>query len=686
MNIDFRTALLAGLLLGGCNLTETNDFDLPSDDLDAPEPGAGPIGSPADELAGHNGAVPYSGQAIIPDECVGAPVVGIVNNPEGSCELRELPPEWAWRPMFVDGSPDVQALSLPVPHEFQKYCMYEWVAPYPMESRDQYAQLLNLIDASSDIELDSVAADCMGFKEQGDLNDPTVTVNLRDAFNLNIQAVDAGDLAHTAGYRQPVWLGLLDSVSQEAVDYGIPAHNEHGRYMSSLIGGIACPDEDPSCLRNIHHMLAMPRSDYQLPDWTVGEDYASKVDVAVQIYATVQQWREAKLNQDPLAADRLVINLSLGYNRVNAGVDEFGRGPQAALRTALEFASCHGALVFAASGNVRDENCPYNDPDPLAPAAFEDLPAPTEAECVALGFVPDWSKDFEIFPPPGIDRPLVYAVGGVTETDEPLPNARPHSLPRLVAHGANGVGPDLSMALTGSSVSTAVASATAMLMWSYAPRLRPDQIYELMYDSGWELQRQADFGLLGAMRPIHRVSVCAALDLMCSFEDPNECPQLGCIATEPAADGNLGGYHAAIDDVLSDPATIIEEWSGNPGTPICSTVPQTELVVPQPEQPICANCKADIAKGAIVGDDRLYMTIDASYKGLISDAIFIIQDGNGTMSTVEFDDQVIQSLNDVGVSVVKVRFEGPDTTQGTLDFQLATGLSQSNPIVINHLP
>lgn len=168
--------------------------------------------------------------------------------------------------------------------------MYEWVAPYPMESRDQYAQLLNLIESGSDIELDSVAADCMGFKEQGDLNDPAVTVNLRDAFNMNIQAVDAGDLAHTAEYRQPVWLGLLDSVSQEAVDYGIPAHNEHGRYMSSLIGGIACPDEDPSCLRNIHHMLAMPRSDYQLPDWTVGEDYASKVDVAVQIYAT-SRWR-----------------------------------------------------------------------------------------------------------------------------------------------------------------------------------------------------------------------------------------------------------------------------------------------------------------------------------------------------------------------------------------------------------
>jgi hypothetical protein len=680
MNTKTYFTMLAGLLLGGCNLSDETD-SLPIDELEQP---TSPLGDPASELESNEHASERSGQAIIPDECVGAPIVGILSNyPEAACDGFELPANFAWRPMFLNGSPDAAGVSLPVPEELQRYCVFEWVGAQPMEGRGAYAPLINAIDNYPYIDLDSVAADCMGFQEQSDLTDPNVTTALMDAFLANVDAVDAGDLGTTQGYREPVRLALLDSVSQWAVDNHVPAHNEHGRFMSSLIGTIACPDaSDEKCPLQIHHMLAMPREDYMLPDWNVGKDYASKVDVAVQIYAAVQQWREAKINGDDDRADRLVINVSLGYNRINAGVDEFTRGPQASLKAALEFASCHGALVFAASGNVRDEVCPYNDTDPLAPAAFESLPAPSEADCIKMGFAPDWAQDFPVF---GHERPLVYAVGALDGFGNPAVNARPHSLPQLVATGTNGVGRDMSMALTGSSVSTAVASATAMLVWGYNPRMTPDEVYAAMWESGYDMQRTADFGLNGNPGQMHRLSVCASLDFACSGANPNQCPQLGCVAAEPDKNANLDGYDYETKIILDDPATVIKEVDELPSTPVCDPTPQTELVLPQPELPICGNCKADIAKGAILNDDLLYMSIDASYKGLVTSAMLILSDDVGGVSTYMLSNTTITSLNDLGINVVKAKFNGPATVSATLTFTLATGMSQSNPVIVKRL-
>jgi hypothetical protein len=688
MNTKIHYTLMAGLLLGGCNLSDDQIND-EFDELEIFDPANGPTsplpGLP-DELAGTNEATPYNGVPMIPQECVGAPIVGILTNPAASCKLRDTPQDWVWRPMFEDGSPEVAALSLPVPQELERYCMYEYVGVMELKEIGEYAQILQAIDAHPDMELGSVAADCMGFKEQGDLNDSGIRKVLKESFAINIDAIEGSDLQATESYQQPVWLAVIDSVSQVAVDNQIAPHNEHGLYMSSLIGDIACPDAEPDCLAQIRHLLAMPRSDYQLPDWTVGEDYASKVDVAIQVYAAVQQWREAKINQDPDAADRLVLNISLGYNRLNAGADDFNRGPQASLKTALQFASCHGALVFAASGNVRDENCPDNDVGPLAPASFEAIPAPSEAECHALGFDPDWQLDFPVFPPVNHGpTPLVHAVGGVDAYDQFLVNGRKDSRPKLAALGANGIGSDMSMALTGSSVSSAVASATAMLLWMYNPRLRPDEVYEAIYDSGWNLGEPADFGVDGPGKDIHRISVCAALDRVCSNQDPNECPQFGCAAGPPAADGNLGGFFAEVDVVLADPATVIEDCESTPSAPICDPTPLTELVTPQPEVPICGHCKSDIAGGATADDDVLYMSIASAYKGSITAGVLIIEDAGGMSTAITFSNKVITALNNVNVNVTKVLFEGPGTVAATINFTLANGETQSNPVIVRSL-
>jgi hypothetical protein len=667
--------IVGGLLLGGCTLSEDH-IDIESDeDLDVP---TGPVAIPTDELASenHSQSVPAN-VGIIPAECIGAPVVGILQNPNGSCMLRDLPPNWIWRAMFEDGSPEVAALASPVPLEFQRYCMYEYVGQQEMKSLEDYNAILTVIDSHPDMTLDSVAADCMGFKEQTTLNDPDLRKLLNESFLLNIGAVESSDLAATLPYQRPVRVEVVDSVSQTAIDNGLTPHNAHGIFMSALIGNIACPNAEHACLDSIHHLLAMPRQDYVLPDWTVGEDYASKVDLAIQIYAAVQQWREDKQNHAPNMTDRLVINISLGYQRVNQGVDDFDRGPQASLKTALDFAACHGALVFAASGNVRDENCPDNDTGPLAPASFEEILAPTEAECHALGFDPDWAQDYPVFS--NNPRPLVYAIGGVDAYDEPLANSRPKSQPTLVALGANAVGNDQSLALTGTSISTAVVSAAAQLLWMYNDRLSPDEVYYAMYKTAWDLNTPADFGL--TLPNTRRLSVCAALDYVCGeLNSPSTCPILGCAPQPPAADGNLAGFFSAVDDVLHDPYNTIKEYDGHEVAPVCSSTPVTEVVTPQPEIPICAHCGADIMTG--MNNDKLYVSIDPAYQGAILDATLVLKNQWGTTTKIVIAPEAVESINDPAVSVVLVNFNAPLYTKtATLSFSLAA-TSQSNPVTL----
>jgi hypothetical protein len=264
--------------------------------------------------------------------------------------------------------------------------------------------------------------------------------------------------------------------------------------------------------------------------------------------------------------------------------------------------------------------------------------------------------------------------------DEPLANSRPASQPALVALGANAVGNDSSMALTGTSISTAVASATAQLLWMYNSRLRPDEVYFAMYKSAWELGTQADFGLTPGI-DTRRLSVCSALDYVCSdLNSPSTCPIFGCEPQAPAADGNLGGFFAEVDDVLNDPNNVIVEFDGHEDAPVCDSALPTELVTPQPEQPVCGHCGADILSGT--NNDALYMSIDPAYQGTILDAVLLTKNAFGHTTAITLDSSVVGSLNDPSVSVVRVNFNAPlYTKSATLSFTLAAA-TQSNPVTL----
>ena len=143
-------------------------------------------------------------------------------------------------------------------------------------------------------------------------------------------------------------------------------------------------------------------------------------------------------------------------------------------------------------------------------------------------------------PPPG-GHPFVFAVGGVDGADNEIYNARPKSTPRLVAPSEHAValvpagtkymdeqGASVELLesqptrrLTGTSVSAAVASAAAALVWSYRGKLTAPEVMELVYNGAEDLSPQTS--RVGAPDPVHRISLCGALTAACKG-GADRCP------------------------------------------------------------------------------------------------------------------------------------------------------------------
>ncbi|MFV8749608.1 S8/S53 family peptidase [Nannocystaceae bacterium ST9] len=679
INLRPNHLFACSLLLAGCDST----LDDSGDDVDETvEP------APQAEIAGPDQPqVPVTAPIV---DCPSARVIGILDgNPHGSCSLRNgLPPGWIWTAMFLDGSPGVDALTMPVPADLQRFCMFEYSSGKP--GLEDYTQLFTAIDNYPYMELDSVATDCRGEFAQADLNDPSLGFELHDAFRTGIDWIDAAELGPSQAMRTRVDMTVVDTISQTAAAQNIQPENQHGLFMAKLIGDIACPDADPNCLENLRYTLAMPRHDWASgPDWIRGGAHGTQGDLALAVYEAVAGWHERRVNNPSKAAPRLVLNLSLGWQRLTQDANDPDRGPTKSLLSALQFASCQGALVFVAAGNNPDEGCPDDHVGPLAPAMFEAIPAPTEHECDELGFSSPWAAQFPVFAQNGGYAPLVHAVGGVDERDLPLINARAGGRPRLAALGSNGVFADAGGStepLTGSSVSAAVASGAAALLWSYQPELRPDEIVDILYQAGWDLGDPSDFGIGGGGDRIHRISVCGALAKACVGMDPAECPELKCEAHQPDT-FVMDGFFAQVESLIEDPSTELDKIDTNqsPAAPVCEQFDWTELADPQPEKPICARCNMVVASGSTFGDDSVKMTTDAVYDGQVTAAWITVVDGAGMPAVINFDATVITSINSPTTDVTVAYVDAPATVSATLNFSLADGTTQANSISVKQL-
>ncbi|MCA9699213.1 MAG: hypothetical protein KC431_16940, partial [Myxococcales bacterium] len=225
--------------------------------------------------------------------------------------------------------------------------------------------------------------------------------------------------------------------------------------------------------------------------------------------------------------------------------------------------------------------------------------------------------------------------------------------------------------------------------WSYRPELRPDELMQIIYDSGWDTGRLADFALAGSPTA-HRLSVCAALSQACDGQS-GDCPTPVCAAAAPAADGNLTGFAAAVTAVLDDPSTNVENFVDLSvgAAPVCSVEEEgTDLASPQPDVPICSRCnlpKKDPDDDD--ADDQLVLTIAPPFAGLITGITLVTTDEIGAPTVLLLNPLVIASVNAQPhpVDVTRVAINVPDAVAASLVFQLVDGSTQTNQItVIEH--
>ncbi len=304
------------------------------------------------------------------------------------------------------------------------------------------------------------------------------------------------------------------SVVDSAVDTPPPrpgrARWEHGRAMGLIIHHLTCPDPSQMCLGGVESTLAtrfIMTDQGPIPDEVQGGRFGTLEDLATGIVNAVHKAQSR-------GQRRIIINLSLGWEPHLGGYyTEQGwtalPAPIQAVRRAIGYATCQGAVVIAAAGNRSDTTS-----GAIFPAAWEAKPLPDVAECQSYGLPTG--------PPPSQSayRPLVYAAAGLDRRDQTLANARLGGLPALMApashvmvtdnHSHTGV-------YTGSSVAAAVLSAAASLAWSYQPHLSGPDMMQLVYDASVDLGVRAELCFEGALcRHRRRVSLCSVVQAACA--------------------------------------------------------------------------------------------------------------------------------------------------------------------------
>lgn len=288
--------------------------------------------------------------------------------------------------------------------------------------------------------------------------------------------------------------------------------NLHGYNLAQQMHQLTC--NQSNCVGAISTRLAMDLrvdDNGRIVSDPRGGDFGSLLGLAQAIEDEVFDWQTSGVSTP------LVINLSLGWNPIYGGD---GSDPTLwppdvrAVHAALSEATCAGALVVAAAGNV--SGGAHSDANgPIYPARW----AEERVNCAGGGGV-------VINPNPSTMRKLLWAVGAVDEDDQDLSISRPNSRPSLVAYadhatvadraGAAGPGMFHTMPLTGTSVSTAVVSAAAAAVWENLPGSTNEQVMELLWESGTRVGDEDSFYCLaGTCEDSRRVRVCDAVEYAC---------------------------------------------------------------------------------------------------------------------------------------------------------------------------
>lgn len=272
----------------------------------------------------------------------------------------------------------------------------------------------------------------------------------------------------------------------------------HGRALADIVCDLVCDGDE--CPVAVTRQLAIQRAQEGY-DGNPGEDggfYGSTADLARGIRDAV----------DGAAGGRTVLNLSVGWNPA-WGEDTTGAELVQAM---IDWALCdeqhyNHVLAFAAAGNR--STGPNFQGEPVYPAAWT----------VAGGGICQNQKG----------GPLLVAVGGVQgdggpELHPPLSISRANAEPPLVAIGEGGTGGER-LPIHGTSVATAVASATAALIWAAEPTLSAAEVLDVLHDTGLDVERTSAFAGATAARDVRMVQLCPALQ--------SQCAKLDCTSVRP---------------------------------------------------------------------------------------------------------------------------------------------------------
>lgn len=474
--------------------------------------------------------------------------IGITSQPEDACPDI---PGWEQEPLFASLAADAlkpdpysrdRGLPSAVPspkvvRELKRFCVYE---RKPGTSSPP-AAAGKLVRIDRDCAAVSVAGDTAQVEDWEDFSSRFLKQAGKPEAPLEIKN------------RRGVRLAFLDT---HPTGVGVPAErpdgkaSEHGYTLAHIARNLICSHEDSDvCAALITTRLALPitRFDAVSEEGTsTDEENGGRIglqsDLAQAIRAEVDEWI-GDLHEDD-APRHLVLNLSVAWDGERFdGLDEtriadMQAGTQA-IYWALRYAAGFDVLVLAAAGNK--STCATERP--LLPAAWEQG-AP-------------WDNEPR-------RAPLLYAVGGVDSMGQPLSNARDRGMPKRAAYGISAVVPALppghsTMKYTGTSVSTAVVSSIAAIVWDTLPDRDPETIMNLLYKSGDQLHqneaklartgdkpmpRLADFWFgaapAAAAQPpaVRRISLCRALAAACEeLGDRPGCPMrdLSCPTWTPVA-------------------------------------------------------------------------------------------------------------------------------------------------------
>jgi hypothetical protein len=414
----------------------------------------------------------------------------------------------------------------------------------------------------------------------------------------------------------------------------------HGQAINQIVRRLIC-DQLGVCVatpatRLVLDLRVDPVTGAVVVDRTNGGTYGTPSVLAEAVHQEVEAWRASGVDTG------LLLNLSLGWHpsyggRAGTPVSSWPVAVQAA-HLALAEAACSGAVTFAAAGN-RKGGSAISDTGPLLPGGWEAFSVGTASCATVLAS-----------PTAVVTRPMVHAVGISDGQDSDVTISRPNGRPGLVAYGDHAMVPlmglgGLSGVYTGTSVSTAVATASAAVLWANKPALTPVDLVATLRASGAPstVPISASFCPGGGCGAAVVVDVCRTVERSCEVGAPGyttpcavwpggplTCPNGPPTLAQPDpaeltvfAGGAAQGTLTFSPGVYSDPVCgrgvteLVSEVAGAPAADPCPddqyyqgmTRPWLE---PQPLGDQCPECYLQVSTG------QLYLDLPAGFSRVSS--------------------------------------------------------------------